>query len=459
MLKIYNSLTQQKEIFQPINTKQINMYVCGVTVYDHCHLGHARCYVAFDVIVRYLRSHNYNVTYVRNITDIDDKIIKRANENGEEINSITQRYTQAMHEDFKALNLLDPDHEPRATEYIPAMITLIQKLLINGCAYIASNGDVYYEVRKFKNYGCLSHHNIDQLESGARIEIAGVKRDPLDFVLWKLAKPNEPAWDSPWGKGRPGWHLECSAMSMQLLGEYIDIHGGGKDLIFPHHENELAQSEGATQTTFVKTWMHAGHLQIEKEKMSKSLGNFFTIRDAIAQYMPEVVRYFFVSSHYRSPLQYSNDLLQQAKNSLERLYTALRTLPIAEPENETSFEENFYAAMDDDFNTPIALSVLFELAHEIHRLRDKDIGSAAKYAALLKKLGELLGILQLNPEVFFQSANKNLDTERIEILIGARQRARHLKNWAEADRIRAELSSMSVELEDGSQGTTWKYIR
>ncbi|EKD73620.1 MAG: cysteinyl-tRNA synthetase, partial [uncultured bacterium] len=322
MLKIYNSLTQQKEVFQPITPGQVNMYICGVTVYDYCHLGHARCYIAFDVVVRYLRACGYKVTYVRNITDIDDKIIKRANDTHEEITVLTQRYIQAMQEDFHALGLLIPDYEPRATDYIAVMQILIEKLLANGYAYIASNGDVYYEVRRFSRYGCLSHRDIDKLESGARVEIADAKRDPLDFVLWKLAKPHEPAWDSPWGMGRPGWHLECSAMSMQLLGECFDIHGGGKDLVFPHHENELAQSEGATQATFVKTWMHAGHLQIAKEKMSKSLGNFFTIRDVLAQYAPEVVRYFFISSHYRSPLQYSAELLQQAKNSLERLYTA-----------------------------------------------------------------------------------------------------------------------------------------
>ncbi|OGT45221.1 MAG: cysteine--tRNA ligase [Gammaproteobacteria bacterium RIFCSPHIGHO2_12_FULL_41_20] len=458
MLKIYNSLTQQKEVFQPITPGQVNMYICGVTVYDYCHLGHARCYIAFDVVVRYLRACGYKVTYVRNITDIDDKIIKRANDTHEEITVLTQRYIQAMQEDFHALGLLIPDYEPRATDYIAVMQILIEKLLANGYAYIASNGDVYYEVRRFSRYGCLSHRDIDKLESGARVEIADAKRDPLDFVLWKLAKPHEPAWDSPWGMGRPGWHLECSAMSMQLLGECFDIHGGGKDLVFPHHENELAQSEGATQATFVKTWMHAGHLQIAKEKMSKSLGNFFTIRDVLAQYAPEVVRYFFISSHYRSPLQYSAELLQQAKNSLERLYTALRFLPAADIEVNTAIEIKFYAAMDDDFNTPLALSVLFELAHEIQRLREKKLATAAQCGALLRKLGGILGILQTNPEEFFRSAVANVDIGKIENLIAARQLARQQKNWAEADRIRSELLAMSVELEDTAQGTMWKYV-
>jgi len=458
MLQIYNTLTRQKENFVPLHAGKVGMYVCGVTVYDYCHLGHARTYTSADVIVRYLRWRGYEVNYVRNITDIDDKIIKRANENNEEFTAVTQRFTQAMHEDFSALGLLPPNHEPRATLYISQMIDVIQRIIANSHGYVSENGDVYFEVRTFKNYGCLSHHNIEQLESGARVEVSQVKRDPLDFVLWKGAKPGEPAWDSPWGKGRPGWHIECSAMAMDLLGDHFDIHAGGRDLIFPHHENENAQSQAALKTKFVNVWMHAGFLQMEKEKMSKSLGNFITIRDVLKDHAPEVLRFFLMSSHYRSPLIYAADAISQSKQALARFYTALRFLPNVKPAENTKYEEQFIAAMDDDFNTPIALSVLFDLAHEIQRLRDKEKDTAASLASLLKKLGNVIGILQSDPEVFFQT-DTSVDAAKVEKLIEARQLARREKNWAEADRIRAELSAMSVVIEDDAQGTTWKTIK
>ncbi|HEX2549817.1 MAG TPA: cysteine--tRNA ligase [Gammaproteobacteria bacterium] len=459
MMKIYNSLTRKKENFKPIHPGQVKLYVCGPTVYDFAHIGNARTYAAFDVVVRYLRFRSYDVTYVRNITDIDDKIIKRANENKESFTDVVTRFTNAIHEDFTQLGLLKPNHEPRATEYIPQIIAMIEKLIANQHAYIASNGDVYYDVRSFETYGALAHRNIDQLESGARVEINDVKRDPLDFVLWKLAKPGEPHWESPWGVGRPGWHIECSAMTTALLGDHFDIHGGGKDLIFPHHENEIAQSEAANQQKFVNTWMHAGFLQIEKTKMSKSLGNFFTIRDVLNAYPAEVLRYFLISSHYRSPIQYSENGLQQAQKALERLYTALRDLPHAESLENSVYEEKFIAAMDDDFNTPIAFSVLFDLAHEVQRLRQIDLASAGSYGALLKKLSGILHILQDDPEKFFKAHHTELDVDKIENLIKARNTARASKDWAEADRVRAELTALSIVVEDGANGTTWKYIK
>jgi len=459
MLKIYNSLTQQKEEFKPIEPGKVKMYVCGMTVYDYCHLGHARMLSSFDVIVRYLQWRGYDVFYARNITDIDDKIIKRANENNEDFRQVTGRFIQAMNEDIGALNLLPPTREPCATEYISQMISLIEKLLAKGYAYVAENGDVYYEVRKFKHYGDLAHRDIEKLESGARVEINDVKRDPLDFVLWKLAKPSEPFWESPWGIGRPGWHIECSAMSMEMLGEHFDIHGGGKDLIFPHHENEIAQSEAVTQKKFANLWMHVGYLQIEKEKMSKSLGNFFTIRDLLPKHLPEVIRYFLIASHYRSSLHYSEDLLQQSHSSLERFYTALRNLPDAKIPEDTAFEQKIIDAMNDDFNVPVALAVLFELAHEIQRLRDKDMQAAAQHAALLKKLGGVFGILQDNPESFLRAGTAATDVEKIEKLIAERNAARANKNWSEADRIRDELAAMSITLEDNSEGTGWRVLK
>lgn len=454
MLQIYNTLTQKKEIFTPINPGKIKFYVCGITVYDYCHLGHARTFVAFDVIVRYLKFIGYDVTYVRNITDIDDKIIKRANENNEDYTTLTTRFIQAMHEDFEKLNLLQPEYEPRATEYIPHMTRLIQKIIERNQAYVGQNGDVYFDVRRFTNYGCLSHHDIEQLESGARVDVSEVKNDPLDFALWKLAKENEPSWDSPWGKGRPGWHIECSAMSMDLLGEHFDFHGGGRDLIFPHHENELAQSRAGCDTSFVNYWMHSGYLQIDKEKMSKSLGNFITIRDILRDHDAETCRYLFLSSHYRSPLLYSDEALHQAKQALTRLYTALRFLPDATCALDTTYETQFKNAMNDDFNTPIALSVLFDIVREINRTKTTDLESAASHAALLKKLGNALGLLTQNEEHYFQETEQ--DVAIIEKLIQDRMHARATKNWQEADRIRQELAKLSVVIEDGKEGTTWR---
>lgn len=456
MLKIYNSLTQQKDDFKPLVPGKISLYVCGVTVYDYCHIGHARTYAAFDVIIRYLRSQGLDVTYIRNITDIDDKIIKRSNEQNIAFNVLVEQFIKAMHEDFSAIGLSEPNKEPRATEFIPQIISMIQTLIANGAAYVASNGDVYYNVRQFKDYGCLAHRDIDKLESGARVEINDVKQDPLDFVLWKLAKPEEPKWPSPWGDGRPGWHIECSAMSVGMLGDTFDIHGGGKDLIFPHHENEIAQSEAATHKKFVNVWMHAGFLQIDKEKMSKSLGNFLTIRDLLKEHSPEVLRYFLITSHYRSPLHYSDSIILQCRNALERFYTALRGLPATTALANSDYEKQFKEAMDDDFNTPITFSVLFELAHEIQRLREKDINAAAEHGALLKKLGGILGVLQDDPEAFLKSGTDKVDASKVEALISARNKARSEKNWAEADRIRDELAAMSVILEDGASGTDWK---
>ena len=457
MLKIHNTLTREKRTFQPLQPGKVGVYVCGVTVYDYCHIGHARTYTSADVIIRYLRWRGYQVNYVRNITDIDDKIIKRANESGMSFSAVTQQFTQAMHDDFAALGLSKPDHEPRATDYIPHMIALIERLLVNGHAYVASNGDVYFDVRSFADYGCLSHHDIEQLESGARVEVSEVKRDPLDFVLWKLAKPDEPFWDSPWGAGRPGWHIECSAMSMHLLGEHFDIHGGGRDLIFPHHENEIAQSQAATHQAFANVWIHGGFLQIDKEKMSKSLGNFITIREVLKDHEPEVLRYVLLSSHYRSPLIYADDTLKQTKQALERFYTALRFLPFAEKAENTVYEKQFIEAMDDDFNTPVALSVLFELAHEIQRMRNADMQGAASLGALLRHLGGVFGLLQTDPEAFFKTGTA-VDVKKIEELIAARELARQNKNWSEADKVRDELAKLGISIDDTSQGTVWKKL-
>lgn len=459
MLQIHNTLTRQKDEFKSIAPGKISLYVCGVTVYDHCHIGHARTYTAVDVIVRYLRWRGFELRYVRNITDIDDKIIKRANENGEDYSELTTRFTQYMHEDFKQLGLLPPDDEPRATQYIEEMTQLIQQMINNHHAYVADNGDVYFDVRSFGNYGCLSHHNLDELESGSRVDVVEVKRDPLDFVLWKLAKPGEPKWSSPWGEGRPGWHLECSAMSMKLLGEHFDMHMGGRDLIFPHHENEIAQSEAASGKRFVNYWLHTGFLQIDKEKMSKSLNNFVTIRDALADNDAEVVRYFLLASHYRSPLVYTPDSLAQSHQALGRFYNALRGLSDAVRLQDSQYEAAFIEAMDDDFNTPVALSVLFDLSHEVQRLREQDSHAAAQHGALLKYLGGVMGLLQRDPEAYFKIGADNLDVDKIEALIAARQAARSSKNWSEADKIRDELASMNVILEDGANGVSWKVMK
>lgn len=456
MLEIFNTLTKQKERFKPIEEGKIGLYVCGMTVYDYCHIGHGRMFVVFDTMVRYLRAQGYNVTFVRNITDIDDKIIIRAHENDEDISALTERFIVAMHEDERALNVLSPDFEPRATEHIPQIIDIIQKLLDKDYAYIAENGDVYYDVSRFQDYGKLAHQNLDQLQAGIRIDVLDVKRNPVDFVLWKLAKPEEPKWPSPWGEGRPGWHIECSAMSTHLLGQPFDIHGGGVDLVFPHHQNEIAQSEGAGDCQFVKHWVHSGHVQVNREKMSKSLGNFFTIREVLAKYQPEVVRYFLIASHYRSPINYSEDNLQSAYQALERFYLALRDLP-DEEEQDQDFEHRFNEAMNDDFNTPVALAVLFDLAREINRLRvEEEIQRAAALASLLKRLGNVLGILQHIPDDFLQRGLKATDMKQIEELIVKRNQARSDKNWLEADRIRDQLIEMGVAIEDGAKGTTWR---
>ncbi|HEY5789255.1 MAG TPA: cysteine--tRNA ligase, partial [Gammaproteobacteria bacterium] len=402
MLTIYNTLTREKQPFVPIRPGQVRMYVCGMTVYDYCHLGHARALVVFDAITRYLRWSGYRVTYVRNITDIDDKIIARANQNGEEFRALTARFIRAMHEDCAALGVLPPDQEPRATDALPGMLAMIQALIDNGHAYVAGNGDVYYDVSRFDGYGKLSGKKVEDLRAGARVEIAEAKDDPLDFALWKAAKPGEPSWESPWGAGRPGWHIECSVMSTAALGNHFDIHGGGQDLQFPHHENEIAQSEGATGEPFANYWIHNGFVRIGEEKMSKSLGNFFTIREILADHRAEEVRWFILASHYRSPLNYSRDALEQARGALGRLYTALRDLPAAGDAVDPEYRARFVAAMDDDFNTAEAAALLFELAREINRARDADPGRAAALGATLRGLGGVLGLLQQDPAAFLQ---------------------------------------------------------
>ena len=456
-LSIYSTLSKTKEALQPLEGNRVRMYVCGMTVYDFCHIGHARVMVAFDVVARWLRHRGYELTYVRNITDIDDKIIKRANENGESFQDLVGRMIAAMHEDEARLNVLRPDLEPRATDHIAGMHAMIQTLIDKGFAYAPGNGDVYYRVGKFEGYGKLSRRKIEDLKIGARIEVDEAKEDPLDFVLWKGAKPGEPSWESPWGAGRPGWHIECSVMSTCCLGETFDIHGGGPDLVFPHHENEIAQSEAATGKLYAKAWMHAGAVRVDGEKMSKSLGNFFTIREVLERYHPEVVRYLLVSSHYRSPINYAEDSLKEARGALERFYHALKGLPEAPPAGGEAFVERFGEAMDDDFNTPEACAVLFEMAREVNRLRDSDPTAAAGLAARLKTLGALLGVLQLEPEAFLQAgAEGKVDAGQVEALIAARLEARAAKNWAESDRLRDELTAMGVVLEDGKGGTTWR---
>ena len=450
-LDVYNSLTRKKERFTPITPGKINLYVCGVTVYDACHLGHARAMVAFDVMVRFMRAAGYAVTFVRNITDIDDKIIQRAALRDVSIDALTQQYIDAMHHDAKALGCLPPDDEPRATAHIDAIIQLIERLIANEHAYVSASGDVCYDVSRFQGYGKLSNQDIDSLQSGVRIEVQADKRSALDFVLWKAAKPGEPSWPSPFGEGRPGWHIECSAMAMEKLGEQFDIHGGGLDLQFPHHENEIAQSEGATGKTFANYWMHVGMLQVDNEKMSKSLGNFFTIEDVLKKYPPEVVRYFLLSSHYRSFLNYSEESLSLASKALTRLYQTLRGIEILEDtELNTAWVERFQATMQDDFNTPEALSVLFQLSHEVNKTQDVSLG------ATLKHLAGLLGLLQACPAEFLQAGASTLAPDEIEALIEARNAARRARNFGEADAIRAKLLSGGIELEDTVQGTIWR---
>ncbi len=460
MLHIHNSLTRRKAPFQPIEPGKVRMYVCGMTVYDYCHLGHARVLVVFDVIYRWLMRSGFDVTYIRNITDIDDKILARAAENGEAFDELTERFIDAMHEDAAALGILPPTDEPRATAHIDEIVAMIERLIENGHAYAADNGDVYYAVASFPGYGRLSGKDPKDLRAGARVEVDEAKRDPLDFALWKAAKSGEPAWSAPWGSGRPGWHIECSAMSTCRLGSHFDIHGGGADLQFPHHENEIAQSEGATGEPFVNVWIHNGFVRVNDEKMSKSLGNFFTVREILERYQPEEVRYFILGSHYRSPLNYDDSQLDGARAALTRLYTALRGLPAAEPAAGEQARVRFAAAMDDDFNTPEALAVLFELAREINRVRDADPQAAAASAAELRELAGVLGLLQQDPESYLRAggaatASGPSDAE-IEGLIAARAEARRARDFAEADRIRDQLQAAGVQLEDGAAGTRWR---
>jgi cysteinyl-tRNA synthetase len=477
-LTIYNTLARRKEAFAPIEPGKIRMYVCGMTVYDYCHLGHARVLVAFDVIVRYLRARGFDVDYVRNITDIDDKILRRAVENGEPYTALTARFIDAMHEDEQRLGIVRPTHEPRATQHIGDIIRLIERLIGNGYAYVAANRDVYYAVEKFAGYGKLSGKNPEELLAGARIEVDEAKRDPRDFALWKAAKPDEEAvWDSPWGSGRPGWHIECSAMSTCCLGETFDIHGGGPDLPFPHHENEIAQSEAATGKQYVNYWMHAGAVRVDGEKMSKSLGNFFTIRDILDKYDAEVVRFLLISSHYRSSIDYSQDNLQEARSGLDRFYNALKgygaVQPMAAAElQQSAFYDRFVQAMDDDFNTREALSAMYDLAKAINAEKNED--TARKLVSELKGLGSILGILQQDPDVYWKKPRaavmgaENAVGERaaayggalsdaqIDALIAERLQARKDKNFARSDEIRDQLKVQGIVLEDGKGGTTWR---
>ena len=462
MLVVYNSLKKQKETFKPIDPDNVRLYVCGMTVYDFCHIGHARVLVVFDVIYRYL-CQIYgagHVTYIRNITDIDDKIIQRANENGEEFSQLTSRFIDAMHEDAAALGVLPPDLEPCATAHMQQIIEMIEALIKNGKAYAADNGDVYYDISQFEDYGQLSGKKLEDLRAGERVEVERAKNDPLDFVLWKAAKPDEPSWPSPWGNGRPGWHIECSAMSTHCLGNHFDIHGGGMDLQFPHHENEIAQSEGATGEKFVNVWLHNGFVRVDEEKMSKSLGNFFTIRAVIKQFAAEVIRYFILTSQYRSPLNYSEANLNNAKAALTTLYTALRGMEKIDPApHKSAATEHFYKAMDDDFNTPEALSSLFDLARDINRFRQSEPQQAEQAAASLKYLAGQLGLLQQQPDAFLkaaQSSESGLSNEDIEELIQQRNAARASKDWAESDRIRDELKAQGIIVEDSNGQTSWR---
>jgi cysteinyl-tRNA synthetase len=452
MLKIFNSLAREKQIFVPMRPGQVRMYVCGMTVYDYCHLGHARVMVVFDMVRRWLRASGYRVTYVRNITDIDDKIIRRAAENGESIAQLTARFIAYMDEDAAALGVEKPDAEPRATQYVPEMLAMIGRLETNGLAYQAPDGDLYFPVRKFAGYGALSGKSLDELRAGERVEVDAAKQDPLDFVLWKRSKSGEPTWTSLWGAGRPGWHIECSAMSCALLGEHFDIHGGGQDLQFPHHENEIAQSEGANRTRFVNYWMHNGFVRVDEVKMSKSLGNFFTVREVLKLFDPEVVRFFMLRAHYRSPLNYSDGHLREARSALARLYTSLKPFPRSRraPDWSEPHGGRFREAMDDDFNTPEAIAVLFDLANEVNR-------GAAALAPQLAALGGTLGLLQRDPESFLRAGPAGaLEDAEIDRLIAERAALKKRRDYAAADRIRAELAAAGVILEDGPSGTTWR---
>jgi len=454
MLKIFNSLKREKQIFEPIETNKVRMYVCGMTVYDYCHLGHARVMVVFDMVYRWLKVSGYDVTYVRNITDIDDKIIRRAAENGETILQLTDRFIAYMHEDADALGVLRPDHEPRATDFVPQMQDIIRQLEANGLAYQAADGDVNYAVRKFSGYGKLSGKSLDDLRAGERVEVDNAKQDPLDFVLWKNAKPGEPAWESPWGNGRPGWHIECSAMSSSLLGKHFDIHGGGQDLQFPHHENEIAQSEGANCCSYVNYWMHNGFVRVDNEKMSKSLGNFFTIREVLQKFDAEVIRFFILRAHYRSPLNYSDAHLDDAKRSLDSLYFTLRDVPplAVDIDWTQGFAARVAAALNEDFDSHGAISVLFELAAEVNRQKSGEL------SGLLKALGAVIGLLEREPLTYLRAgpATGGLDEVAIEALIVQRAEAKKARDFASADRVRDELKAAGIVLDDSSQGTTWR---
>jgi cysteinyl-tRNA synthetase len=463
-LQLYNTLTRKKDQFKPINPGKIDLYVCGITVYDYCHIGHARVLVAFDAITRYLRSQDWDVNYVRNITDIDDKILQRADENKELYTDLTVRMIDAMHEDERALGILPPNLEPRATRHMDDILDMVQTLVDNHYAYRADNGDVYYRVKRFPDYGKLSNKNPDELLSGARVGVTEAKEDPRDFALWKAADKSEAGWPSPWGYGRPGWHIECSAMSTCLLGETFDIHGGGPDLPFPHHENEIAQSEAATGKHFVNYWMHAGAVRVDNEKMSKSLNNFFTIRDVLKKYHPEVVRYFLLSSHYRSPINYSEDNLIEARQGLERFYFALQNFAnvtaTAQGELENSeYYQRFVAAMDDDFNTREAFSAMYDLVRELNTVARKNQTKAQALAGELKALGGILGVLQEDPEAFLKGASSEtggLSDAAIEALIAEREAAKLAKNYVRADEVREELKQQGVILEDSREGTRWR---
>ncbi|MEY8213464.1 MAG: cysteine--tRNA ligase [Colwellia sp.] len=466
MLQIYNTLTRKKEVFTAITPGKVGLYVCGCTVYDLCHIGHARTYISFDNIARYMRFSGYEVNYVRNITDVEDKIINRAHENNETPEQLTERTIAYMHEDFDALNMARPDIEPRVTTHMNEIIAMIKTLVVKKHAYIAGGdantsgkGDVLFDVSSYADYGKLSGQNLDQLQVGARVDVDQSKNNPLDFVLWKSAKPGEPSWSSPWGEGRPGWHIECSAMNAKELGHHFDIHGGGSDLQFPHHENEVAQSCCALDTPYVNYWMHTGMVQIDQEKMSKSLGNFFTIRDVLSQYDAETVRFFLTTGHYRSQLNYSTDNLSQARASLERIYTALRDIDINADfvlDKESAYVQQFCQAMDDDFNTPQAIAVLFEIAKELNIVKNNDINLAKALAATLKILGGVIGLLQLAPSDFLQGKNDDDDVATIEALIVQRNQARVDKNWSLADEARDKLNAMNIVLEDSEGKTTWR---
>ena len=458
MLKIYNTLTRSKETFKPRVEGKVGLYVCGMTVYDYCHIGHARVMVVFDTVARYFRYSGYDLTYVRNVTDIDDKIIQRANENGEDFLALTERFIEAMHEDEQALSVLPPDIEPKATQSMDEIITMIETLIQKDMAYVGTNGDVFYSVAKFEGYGKLSGKNIEDLQAGERVDVDTAKNNPMDFVLWKMAKPEEPSWDSPWGKGRPGWHIECSAMSTCCLGNHFDIHGGGMDLQFPHHENEIAQSEAATGEKFVNLWMHNGFVRIDEEKMSKSLGNFFTVREVLKKYRPEIIRFFILSSQYRSPLNYSDEQLDDAGMALTRLYTALRRIEIKDIPNDAEYTKRFKQAMDDDFNTPVAVAVLFDLARELNKCK-ADTEKALILAATLKKLAGVLGILQDQPDSFLKGGDteEGISEDVINQQIQARVEAKKNKDWAKADEIRDQLKSQGIIVEDIAGGeTSWR---